>query len=362
MGSRLLSMRWMLMQATSHATGKPWYDRALDSMPRIAEIFTALLGAIALAGFVRGLYRRTLGRRRDWYARLSRLGTNASLAFFSSVLGQPAMERTFVSNVTRYDDSGAPSPVPTTFKEAVWIDRDFYVHALADAVDETVHAYSVTTRSKRFHPTFRSPGGYGREPNWLWRLFGKEYRFEANPAVKLGKTRFAGLGRPQQAAAWIGAHNWHYFEPYYFGNPGNYQYFVYSVNDAGVGTPPFPSSWIGGGFSWGFAEGTLEAIDPKLALVQTTIAADLAEAEGQSLSGEELEVEDEQDVEELAFEPEEDPSLPMGLVGFRQRARINTYTVIGPELALDDYPLSEGRLDQYPVTFGVTNNRVRTLG
>jgi hypothetical protein len=41
---------------------------------------------------------------------------------------------------------------------------------------------------------------------------------------------------------------------------------------------------------------------------------------------------------------------------------VNTYTVIGPDLALDDYPGAEGRLDQYPVTFGVNDYRVRTLG
>lgn len=47
---------------------------------------------------------------------------------------------------------------------------------------------------------------------------------------------FADLGRPDRAAGWVGAHSWHYFETYYFGNPGNYQTFVYSINDAGVGS------------------------------------------------------------------------------------------------------------------------------
>ena len=203
------------------------------------------------------------------------------------------MERTVLSIPRRYDEAGELLPEADrlndarTFKEAVWIDRDFYVHALADE-DQTVHTYSVTTRSKRFHPKYRPPGGYARDSNWLWRLLGKGHRFKPNPAVKLGKTRFADLGRPQQAAAWVGMHNWHYFEPYFFGNPGLYQYFVFSINDAGAGLPDFPSSWITGGFSWGFEE---EPLDPKLALAQAAIEADRAEAEGQSFTEDEPEPE-----------------------------------------------------------------------
>ena len=67
------------------AAGAPWYDRAFDSLPRIAEIFTALLGAIALVGLVRGIYRRTLGRRRDRYDRLRRLDERPPLVLLIRV-------------------------------------------------------------------------------------------------------------------------------------------------------------------------------------------------------------------------------------------------------------------------------------
>jgi hypothetical protein len=343
------------------AAGTAWYERAFDSLPRVAEILTALLGAIALAGIVRGIYRRTLGRRSDRYARLRRLGTNAQLSFFSSVLGEPpAMERTLIREVTSYDEQGEPMKTPAEFKESIWIDRDFYVHALADA-DATVQAYSVTTRSKRFHPRFQIPGGTADDPSWFDRLRGREFHFKPNPAVKLGKTRFAALGRPGQAAAWIGAHNWHYFEPYYFGNPGYYQNFVFSINDAGVGVAPFSPEWLSG-FSWGFGE---EPLDPKLALVSAAIEADDAGREGgDSLQDDpDKSVEEAKPEEELDLEVEEDPPLPPALEAFRRSAQINTYTVIGPDLSLDDYPLAEGdRLDQYPVIFGVSTYRVRTLG
>lgn len=78
---------------------------------------------------------------------------------------------------------------PVVIIEAVYIDRDFYVHVGADT-DETVHTYSVTTRSKRFRPSFRPSGGFAVERHWplkKWDRF--RYRFVPNPAVKLGTTR-----------------------------------------------------------------------------------------------------------------------------------------------------------------------------
>src|SRR5690606_33020950 len=98
------------------------------------------------------------------------LGTNAQVSFFSSVLGEPpAMRRTVEGAMTRYDNTGNHYLEPRTWIECVWIDRDYYIHALADE-DETIHAYSVTTRSKRFRPTFRQPGHWWIERGRLGRL------------------------------------------------------------------------------------------------------------------------------------------------------------------------------------------------
>jgi hypothetical protein len=66
-----------------------WYDRLGDTLPDIAGIVGGVLAAIALAGFVRSWWRRTLGRRSDRYARLARLGTGAQLSLFTAVLGEP---------------------------------------------------------------------------------------------------------------------------------------------------------------------------------------------------------------------------------------------------------------------------------
>jgi hypothetical protein len=335
----------IIAAAQAETPDDSWYSSTLDWLGRVGEILTALLAAIALFGIAWGVYRKSFGRRRDRYSRLGRLGTNAQISFFSSVLGDPpAMRRTENATLTRFDDDGNAYRVRKKWKECVWIDRDFYVHAVADE-DDTIHAYSVTTRSKRFHPSFRQPGARlierGRVGRWL-RL--KDYK--PNPKVKLGKSRFHLLGRPELAASWIGAHNLHYFEAYRPGNPGLYQDFVYGINDAGYGawTVEMPHQEMTD-FWWGFPEEGV--VDPQLALMQAALQADAGVGD---------QIEDGDLDEEFAEEP-----LPAFYDAFRRRARINTYTVLGPELPLDDYPFFTPPPQNYPTVFGPSSVRTRTL-
>jgi len=353
--------------AASSKADELWYERLLDHLVDAGGIFAAILGAIAVAGLLRGLWRKTLGRRRDRYARLRRLGTNAQLAYFTSVLGEPpAMRRTFESEISRFDEYGRWVPDSKTFIEVVYIDRDFYVQALTD-VDETVHAYSVTTRSKHFRPSFRPPGGFAVERHLVLRRLGLHYRYERNRGIKLGKTRFAELMTPNQAASWVGAHNAHYFEAVYLGNPGLYQTFVYSINDAGAWV------WDAGfddramhTFSWGFNEPVL---DPKLALAQAVAEADAAESDHASVRADDLQshatpgdkLAGEDEPEGIDGGEAREVDVPAYWGRFRRRSRVNTYTVIGPELALDDYPLARRKLYEPGTIFGVNYHRVRTV-
>jgi len=74
-----------------------WYDRAGNGL----AYAPALAAVIALLAGARAWYRRTLGRRSDKYERIARLGTNAHLTFFTSVLGEPpAMHRSLTSMVS----------------------------------------------------------------------------------------------------------------------------------------------------------------------------------------------------------------------------------------------------------------------
>jgi hypothetical protein len=344
--------------ATARDGDGPLYDGVLEWLGRVGEILAAVVTAGVVLGFLWRRYQRTLGRRRDRYGRLARLGTNAQISFFASVLGEPpAMRRTQDSTVSRYDDAGNAYPEPKTWIECVWIDRDFYVHAVADE-DETIHAYSVTTRSRRFRPTFRQQGGWWIDRGRLGRLL-RLPQTKLHPKVKLGQTRFHELGPPAQAAAWVGAHNAHYFEAYWGANPGLYQWFIYSINDAGYGV--WRADWDYeqmNTFSWGFAD---DMIDPQLALLQAARAADYGGA--QSEDGEPAtDVEDAAKADE-AFEVAEyaDKPLPAFYDTFRRGARINTYTVLGPELALEDYPFYTPSPESYPTVFGPSSVRTRTL-
>jgi hypothetical protein len=349
----------MFAAAGTGAADKAWYEHLLDWFARVGEISAALVAAGAVLGFAWTVYRRTLGRRGDRYGRLARLGTNAQISFFSSVLGEPpAMRRTVESAITHYDDAGNHYLEPRNWIECVWIDRDFYVHTVADE-DETIHAYSVTTRSKRFRPTFRQPGHWWIDRGSLGRLLHLP-QTKPHPKIKLGKTRFHGLGWPEQAAAWIGAHNEHYFEAYGGGNPGLYQCFVYSINDAGYGAGN--AGWDPeqmNTFSWGLPEDDMP--NSQLALMQPAQEAEDAEAQGLRFPSNNT-VADAEPTHESSVEEEyaEEP-LPAFYDAFRRHARIHTYTVLGPELALNDYPFFT-RLPQDPPTiFGPNSDRTRTL-
>lgn len=216
----------------------------------------ALVGALAallvLNAAMKEFYRRTIGRRRDRYARLARLGTGAQLSFFEAVLGEPPAIRQTVTNesyrvILRRGDAGYVDPGPDTqecfvsrsFIEAIFIDRDYYVQVICDP-EETVLAFSVTVRRHNFHPIFQLPQRISR---------GEKRRHESSSEshlpvfkVRLGRTRFADLdpadpddfrGHHFQAA--IGARSYFYSEDRYYGFPGHYQTFVFTASSAAPG-------------------------------------------------------------------------------------------------------------------------------
>jgi len=224
------------------------------------------------------------------------------------------MRRTLLSEVTHYDAHGKPYRVPTAFVECVYIDDYSFVHAVVDQ-DESVLAYSVTTRKRNFRPRFRPPGGISEERGRILRALGLRFRTRPLVAIRLASSTFDELGDPQQAGSWVGAHNLHYFEAFYWGNPGHYQTYVFSVNDAGYGAwaTPFGAQAEFHDFSWGFrpSDASYKEMDTWRAV--------------------------------------------------RSGTRINTYTVISPALGLSDYPFADGDPSRYPARFGVNSSETRLL-
>jgi hypothetical protein len=156
-----------------------------------AALLAGLAALLVILSAARRRWRETLGRRADRYARLARLGTGAHLSFFSAVLGEPPAMR---SSVAREDYAKLVSPedpdfdagqaengmqwrhVRKRFLVSTFIDRDYYVQVISDD-DETVLAFSVTTRSKRFQPVLQVPFLIGRFERWRWRRrYGQPYK------------------------------------------------------------------------------------------------------------------------------------------------------------------------------------------
>lgn len=292
-----------------------------DVVDETGVILGALVALVALNAAAKGVWHRTVWRRRDRYARLGRLGTGAHLSFFESVLGEPpAIRKTIVKDdclaIVSRGDGENPYEVPfeQAFLEAIFIDRDYYVQTICDE-DETVLAFSVTVRRSNFHPVFQLPPNVGWRERRRWKDQTGE-AFKPLFKLRLGRTRFAELDRgdPEEFQghhfrAAIGAHNFFYSEDHYYGRPGNYQTFVFTASDAAT-VPP------------GIAD----------------LAAGIKQAGGEEWPDRNRH--DWPDWEKLT-----------GIQSFRRQAPVTTFTVIRANL----------RLENYPSGFGPRHDEVRAL-
>jgi hypothetical protein len=319
-----------------------WLTDLIDNAWDAFSLVPTLVAVIGFAAIVRAWYRRTLGRRRDRYERLARLGANAQLTFFTSVLGEPpAMKRALEGKVRKYvtpeefarvgerenwevvppdDDEIADEEDETVevlatkgYIECIFIDRDYYVQVLCDE-EETVLGFSVTMRSSRFRPTFTGhpprPAPVGRRVRRIGRRRTGLFR------VRLGRTRFAALGiehdwQPEIRVS-SGVRTYAYSEAYYFGNPGSYQHYVFTASGVALQRPM--GAQLIGELGQNIPNGTWFG----------------------GMRG------DDRDLS---------PAAKRLLGRLRREAIVTTYTIVGPHQALDDWP----------VNFGPHGDEVRTL-
>ncbi|MEO6857670.1 MAG: ETEC_3214 domain-containing protein [Solirubrobacteraceae bacterium] len=224
------------------------------SLIAIATVVAGLGALFVIGQSLLVLYRRTIGRSRDRRTRLARLGAGAHISFFEAVLGEPpAMSRSIRKDdskrlVTQDDPDFNPSLAelgeffytvaePRIYTECTFVDRAYYVQAICSDDDGTVLAFSVTTRSGRFHPTYELPF----RPGYFERLrLRRKFGFTYTPLlrVKLGESTFASLDpahleefAPPNFRVSVGARNWTYSELRYLGNPGYYQWIVLTASD-----------------------------------------------------------------------------------------------------------------------------------
>ena len=166
----------------------------------LAALVTAITTLVNLLWRLYTVLWDRMGRRRTLTRKLRQLSCEVNINVFEYHLGIPAQ---YVNSSDR--------PGGEDLREYIFVLDDAYVQAITNA--GKVICFSVTTRRQAFHPVLEY---YGAAP------------------ITLGRTRFQQLGdEPNGIKGWLGARRWWYGEAYYFGNPGGYQTYVYSINDAG---------------------------------------------------------------------------------------------------------------------------------
>lgn len=269
----------------------------MEALIRIGELVAAIVAAITLASAVQNIYRRTLGRRRRSHKALARLGTNAQLAFFTEILGEPPAIR---RSLPEQAPAQAKQRILGKHWENIFVSRDFFVQAITNT-DDTVVQYSVTTRTKRFRARLVSPGHHYLGPiNPILRRL--RIRRESRPIfdIRLWKNSFSELNDPKRVRAWLGARRYGYTEEHWLGNPGHYQTYVFSMNDVGATTGDI------------------------VLLLNELIQSEPVRSPERTW--------------DFDFGDERIKDMP-ALLAFRRSVKINSYSVVGPNIEVGGFPL-----------------------
>ena len=102
------------------------------------------------------------------------------------------MRRSLDATLHRYSEAQGEYLEQVVLWENVYGDHDFYVQALTD-IDNSVLAFAVTTRTKRFRPKLVSPGSLWSASGRIHRALRQEGRYTPIFDVRLSKTHFSQL-------------------------------------------------------------------------------------------------------------------------------------------------------------------------
>jgi hypothetical protein len=167
----------------------------------LAGLVTAVTTLVNLLWRLYGAFWDRIGRPRTVTRIIRQLSCGVNIKVFEYHLGIPAQ---YVNVGTRGTNSRGD------LLEYIFVLDYVYVQAVTEL--GKVICFSVTARRPAFHPVLEYYGAV---------------------SISLGKTTYQQLGHePNGVYGWLGARRWGYGEAYYHGNPGGYQTYVYSINDA----------------------------------------------------------------------------------------------------------------------------------
>ncbi|MFJ9628997.1 ETEC_3214 domain-containing protein [Streptomyces sp. NPDC101175] len=182
-----------------------WHGLGTADAIKLGASAAGVWGFLVTTGkFSKSRYAATIGKKRQVRRQLNKLAVGSTLTYVESLFGAPVFEQKVTASVNTY-----------VYKtKYAWIE-------VKHAPETGVSAFSITVSHKRF------------------RYSTKHLTWDGLP-VKLGKSTFQDLSsNPDGRVVRVGANKFLYAESHYLGNPGNYQHFIFSHTDAGVGNIGF---------------------------------------------------------------------------------------------------------------------------
>lgn len=201
--------------------------------------------------------RKTILRRHLLARRLRRLAADVQVDYFETILdARPALVQPMHYRDLVYKEQlGLPADPDEPLTEVkhggrivYFVFSDCYVQAIISTFD-SVLAYSVTSRRRRFRPTLYIAGRNTVRDRITMLIRYRYWRASANRKLKLQKTT---LGRIQDVLDHDyededyvkpphmisgGARSWTYTDIYYLGNPGHYQEYGFTASSAVISKP-----------------------------------------------------------------------------------------------------------------------------
>ncbi|MGW4674376.1 ETEC_3214 domain-containing protein [Streptomyces sp. NPDC004324] len=178
-----------------------WHGLGTADAIKLGASAAGVWGFLVTAGkFSKSRYAATIGKKRQLRRQLNKLAIGSTLAHVESLFGAPVFEQKVGTSATTY-----------VYKTAyAWVQ-------VRHSASKGVEVFSITVAHRRFHYST------------------KHLTWDGLP-VKLGKSTFKDISSdPDGRIVRVGANNFLYAESYYLGNPGNYQHFIFSHTNAGVG-------------------------------------------------------------------------------------------------------------------------------